>query len=263
MTGIALETRGLGLTLSGRPVLRGVELGLRRGEILGLLGPNGAGKTTLIRALAGQLRGTAPVLSEGADVARLGPEARARRIAYLPQARVVGWPVAVADLVALGRHPWLRLGQRMGPRDREICAAAMAVMDVAALAMRPATELSGGEQARVLAARAIAQDTPVLLADEPASGLDPAHQIGMMSALRRIAAEGRAVLVSLHDLSLAARWCDRLVVLDEGMIAADGRPEVVMQAALLERVFGIAARIERDECGLLVAPTGLAGMATR
>ncbi len=135
----------------------------------------------------------------------------------------------------------------------------MALMDIAGLAERPATELSGGEQARVLAARAVAQDTPVLLADEPVSGLDPAHQIAMMAALRRLATRGRAILVSLHDLTLAARWCDAIVMLREGAVAVAGTPDEVMTAEWLARVYGVTARIERDEGGLILAPTGLVG----
>jgi len=257
----ALSVTGLTLDLAGRTVLSEVSLSLAPGEVVGLLGANGAGKTTLIRALAGQIRGSAPVLLDGANVAALRPRQRARRLAYLPQERVIGWPVSVAELVALGRHPWLGFGQRPGPRDRELCQAAMEMMDVAGLADRRATELSGGEQARVLTARAIAQDAPVLLADEPASGLDPAHQITMMAALRRFASSGRTVLASVHDLGLAARWCDRLVMLEGGRVAADGPPETAMTAGNLRRVFGIAARIERDDCGLLVTPTGLAEAA--
>jgi iron complex transport system ATP-binding protein len=135
----------------------------------------------------------------------------------------------------------------------------MELLDVTGLADRPATDLSGGEQARVLMARAVAQDTPVLLADEPASGLDPAHQISMMAALRQLAGQGRTVLVSLHDLSLAARWCDRLVLMKHGLIAADGPPDEVMTNTTLRDVYGISARIGHDACGLWLAPLGLTG----
>ena len=169
----------------------------------------------------------------------------------------MSWPISVQAVVELGRLPWHGWRRAMSQADREKCVAAMQLLDVTDLAGRPATELSGGEQARVLMARAMAQDTPVLLADEPVSGLDPAHQISMMAALRHLAGQGRTVFVSLHDLSLAARWCDRLVLMKDGMIAADGTPDKVMTDTTLRDVYGISARIGRDDCGLWLAPLGL------
>jgi iron complex transport system ATP-binding protein len=139
----------------------------------------------------------------------------------------------------------------------------MAMMDVTDLAGRPATELSGGEQARVLAARAIAQDTPVLLADEPASGLDPAHQMTMMAGLRKLADKGRSLLVSLHDLTLAARWCDRILLMKEGRLAAEGTPADVLTPERLGEVFGIVAHIDHDAGGMILAPVALANREAR
>ncbi|MDN2581478.1 ABC transporter ATP-binding protein [Aquibium sp. ELW1220] len=258
-----LSARGLNVDLAGRAVLRGVDVDVRPGEVVGLLGPNGAGKSTLMRALAGQVAHAGTVRIGGRDGAALSPSERARLVAYLPQTRVIGWPVSVEKAVALGRLPWLGFGGRPGPRDVEICREAMAVMDVEGLAGRRATELSGGEQARVLAARAIAQDTPMLIADEPASGLDPAHQIAMMAALGTIARRRRAILVSLHDLTLAARWCDRVVVLRDGAVAADGDPADVLDAAMLAKIFGIRAHIAREDGRPVLAPVGLSGEAAR
>ena len=249
----------LEVTLSGRPVLKGIDLTLDPGEVVGLLGPNGAGKSTLIRALAGQLPMQGTVAVGDRPLIGLSVRERAKTIAYLPQDHTIGWPLSVERVVGLGRMPWQPFGRAPDDGDRSICAEAMAIMDVAHLARRPATELSGGEQARVLAARAVAQATAILLADEPASGLDPAHQMTMMMALRGLAARGRAILVSLHDLTLAARWCDRIVMLKEGAVAAEGPPDATMTAQNLRDVFSITARIDRDECGLVVAPVGLAG----
>jgi len=253
-----LSARSVSVSLSGRQVLEDVGLELREGEVAGLIGPNGSGKSTLMRALAGLLPAAGTIEIGGRAVAALPAAERARIVAHLPQARVIGWPLGVENLVQLGRHPWLGFGRGPGPRDREICREAMELMDVTHLAARIVTELSGGEQARVLAARAVAQDTPLLIADEPASGLDPAHQMTMMMALRELAARGRGVLVSLHDLGLAARWCDRVLVLDDGRIVAEGEPEAVLTAERLKQVFGIRAHIGRDADGLLLAPTGLA-----
>ena len=254
-----LVAKSLCVSLSGRKVLDAVDIHLAPGEVVGLIGPNGAGKSTLIRALAGQLPGTGTIDFGGRSVASLPRGEAARLIAYLPQQRIIGWPLSVADVVGLGRLPWLGFGRKPAPADVSICHEAMALTDVAHLAARRATELSGGEQARVLAARAIAQDTPVLLADEPVSGLDPAHQMAMMMAFRQLAGRGRAILVSLHDLTRATRWGDRIVVLAEGSVAAAGPPGEIVDAALLSSVFGITAHIDRDACGLVVAPVGLAG----
>ena len=134
---------------------------------------------------------------------------------------------------------------------------AMAMLDLEGLRQRPATALSGGEQARVLMARAVAQATPVLLADEPAAGLDPAHQIHLMMVLRQLAGQGRCVLVSLHDLALAGRWCDRLLVLKDGALVADGAPAAVLTAATIRAAFGVEAAFTAD--GAVLAPVALAG----
>ena len=252
-----LAVNDLTISLSGRPVLQGVGLSASPGEVVGLLGPNGAGKSTLMRALAGQVAATGAMHLGEHDLSRLPPTARARLMAYLPQSRTIGWRLTVRDLVGLGRLPWRGYGVRLRPHDEEAVSRALELMDIVDLADRPATELSGGEQARVLAARAVAQETPLLVADEPASGLDPAHQMLMMRALRGLAREGRAVLVSLHDLTLAARWCDRVVILKEGRVVAEGTPETVMTARNLAAIYGISAHIARDAGGLVVAPTSL------
>lgn len=252
-----LDVRNLEVTLSDRKVIHSISFAMQAGEVVGLLGPNGAGKSTLMRAIAGQLRVQGSMVLGEHDLRRLTPQSRAKLLAYLPQTRTIGWRMRVRDVVALGRLPWHAYGQHNSPRDAAVIDSALRLMDVDHLAQRLASELSGGEFARVLAARAVAQDTPFLLADEPASGLDPAHQIMMMTALRRLAAKGRMVLVSLHDLTLAARWCDRVLLLDEGRIAGDGTPEEMMQPDRLAEVFRIRAHIARDDEGLILAPTGL------
>jgi len=252
-----LTARNVSVSLSGRQVLKNIDLGLEAGEVTGLLGPNGAGKSTLMRALAGQLAYQGHVEIDGQAIAGMSDMDRAKITTWLPQQRVLSWPISVQAVVELGRLPWHGWRRAMSQLDRDKCATAMDLLDVTGLAGRPATELSGGEQARVLMARAVAQDTPVLVADEPASGLDPAHQISMMAALRRLAGQGRTVFVSLHDLSLAARWCDRLVLMKDGMIAADGPPGKVITDTTLRDVYGISAQIGQDECGLWLAPLGL------
>ncbi len=239
----------LGVRRDGRRLLDDVTLTIRAGELVGLIGPNGAGKTTLLRAAAGLLP------HDGhSSLSAMPARARGRAMAWLPQAREIAWPVDVTTLVALGRTPHLGAGQRATDADRAAVARALHRLDLDALRDRPATRLSGGEQARVLIARALAQETPLLMADEPVAGLDPAHQIAAMQTFQALAADGRAVLVSLHDLGLAARHCTRLVVLSRGRVVADGPPAAVLTEALVRDVFGITAWFQDTAQGPVFQP---------
>jgi iron complex transport system ATP-binding protein len=234
-----------------RPVVDQVSLRLAEGEFVGLIGPNGAGKTTLLRGALGLLP------SEGASsLAALPLRARAKAAAWLPQAREVAWPVTVEALVALGRTPHLG-ARRPAAADRAAVDRALARMELGSYRDRIATELSGGEQARVLIARALAQETPLLMADEPIAGLDPAAQIRTMEVFAKLAAEGHGVIASLHDLGLAARHCSRLLMLSRGRLVADGTPEQVLTEANLKEVFGLRAHVERTAEGLLVQALGV------
>jgi len=236
MTLLALEN--LDVALGERPVLSGVTLAIGPGEVVGLVGPNGAGKTTLMRAALGLI----PARGRS-SLAELAPADRAKAAAFLPQAREIAWPMSVERVVALGRLPHLPPGARPGGADAEAVDRALAAMGLSEARDRVATRLSGGEQARVLLARCLAQGAPLLLADEPVSGLDPAHQISTMVRFRALAAEGRGILASLHDLALAYRWCDRIVLLDAGRCIADGPPGTVLAPGNLRAVFGIEARL--------------------
>jgi iron complex transport system ATP-binding protein len=238
----ALTARGLDVRLGGRRVLGGVACDVAPGELVGLIGPNGAGKTTLLRALAGLLPPAAGTVAlAGTPLGRIPPHRLASRVAYLPQGGRPQWPVPVRELVLLGRTPH-RPGLR-GPRpaDRDAVARALAATGTTHLADRPATELSGGECARVLLARALAGEPAWLLADEPVGGLDPYHRLEVMTQLRASAQAGRAVAVVLHDLTLAARFCDRLVLLDRGRGVAAGPPAEVLTDARLRAVYRVEA----------------------
>ncbi len=251
-----LQVRDLHVALAKQTVIGGVSLSVEPGEIVGLIGPNGAGKTTLMKAAQGLLPRQSGIITLGGDeLEQLAPADRARRLAWLPQEREIAWPIAVGRLVGLGRLP--HHGSAKGGRqsNRRAVARAMQQANVAHLAGRPATALSGGERARVLLARALAQEAPLLLADEPAAGLDPGHQIDLMQTLRTLADAGNGVLVSMHDLGLAARWCNRLLLLERGQILADGPPAAVLTTTRIRTAYGVEAVIQADEAaGLTITP---------
>ena len=233
------------------PVVDGVSLQIAPGECVGLIGPNGAGKTTLMRAALGLMR------HEGrSSLTDLPARERARAAAWLPQAREIAWPVTVETLVALGRLPH---DSRAGDLRAGAVRRALDRMGLSAFAQRRATELSGGEQARVLIARALAQEAPLLMADEPIAGLDPAAQIATLRVFQDLAQEGHAVLVSLHDLTLAARHCTRLILLDRGRVAADGPPLEVLSEARLAEVFHLRGHMLETADGPLLQAIGVLG----
>lgn len=244
-----LRIRNLGVTLRKRRVLSNVSADVAQGELIGLIGPNGAGKTTLMRAVLGLLP------HEGhSSIAELSARDRGRHVAWMPQAREVAWPVSVETLVSLGRTPHLGAGQRASGADLAAVNLALERMELTAIRDRDATRLSGGEQARALIARALAQETPLLMTDEPIAGLDPAHQIATMTCFAALAAEGKSVIVSLHDLGLAARHCTRLIVLHDGGIVADGSPDTVLSADLMRDVFGVTAWFAKTPQGAVFQP---------
>lgn len=234
----------LTVRLGRRDVIGGISATLSPGALIGVIGPNGAGKSTLIRALLGLLspsRGS--VAMDLAPVSTLRRKVIARSVAYLPQGQTLHWPLTVERLIALGRLPHLAPMSRVRPEDLAIIEAAMARTDVAHLRSRSATELSGGERARVLLARALAVGAPGLIADEPLASLDPGHQIDVMELLAREAATGSLVITVLHDLTMAARYCDRLLLLDQGTLVADGPPLAVLTPDRLRSVYGISAEV--------------------
>lgn len=245
---MAIVAQGISVSLSGRCVLNAADVMLQPGEMLGIVGPNGAGKTTLLRVFAGLLKpDQGSVRYDGLSARELGRRALARRVAFLAQDGATAWSLCVEAVVGLGRLPHRPPFGGESEADRAAVANAMALCDVAAFADRTFGTLSGGEGRRVLLARALAVEAAYLLADEPLAGLDPGHQLETLQRLRSVAAEGAGVAVVLHDLSLAARFCDRLLLLDRGRRIADGAPGEVLGDQLLADVFGVAAlRGQRD-----------------
>jgi len=226
----------------GRPALEGLTAAFGAGAVTGLVGPNGAGKTTLLRAALGIIPASAGIVRilerPFGDWSR---EALARTIAYLPQGGDAHWPVSARRLVALGRLPHRAAFMALSGADLSAVDDALARCDAAEFAERRVDELSSGERARVLLARALATRAAILLADEPAAHLDPAHQLRLMELLREEAGQGAAVVVTLHDLALASRFCDTVMVLKDGRLAAEGAPHAALTATILNEAFGVEA----------------------
>jgi iron complex transport system ATP-binding protein len=237
-----LAAQGLNVTLAGRLVLRDVTLSLSPGHLVALVGPNGAGKTTLLRALAGLVSSRGVIDVGGAALSSLSLRQRARRFAYLPQGHLVHWPLPARDIVALGRYPHGATDPaRLTPKDAEAVQRAMRSTDVMAFSARRVTELSGGERSRVALARVLAVEAPVILADEPTSSLDPRHQIDVMKTLRQAADKGALVMVVTHDLGLAARFADTILVLSDGRLVSQGAPAQALSEQVMAEVFRISA----------------------
>ena len=254
---VTIACDGVRVRLGQRIVLDALSLSFAPGQLVGVIGPNGAGKSTLLRTLVGLVAlESGGVTIDGQLLADASRRDLARRIAYLPQGQTVHWPISVERLVSLGRLPHLAPMSRIAAPDAAAIDRAMERADVSQFRTRIATELSGGERARVMLARALAVEAQALLVDEPLAALDPGHQIDVMDLLRREAAAGALVIVVLHDLTTAARYCDRLVLLNDGRVIDDGAPVDVLTPDRLRSVYGITARIERGGGDVLVVPTG-------
>ncbi len=252
----ALELRDVAAGFEGRAVLHKVDLSLEPGEVLGLVGPNGAGKTTLVRVATRLVRAErGSVLVEGRPLESIPRSELARTIAVVPQETQIPFAFRALEVVLMGRAPHLGLLGFETARDLAIANAALERVGVAHLADRPLPLLSGGERQLVVVARALAQDAPIWLLDEPTAFLDLRHRLEVLELVREVTREGRSALVVSHDLGLASRFCDRLAVLAEGEIIAVGRPSQVLVPPVIRRAFGIDATIlEGPDGAPLVVP---------
>jgi iron complex transport system ATP-binding protein len=245
-----VEVAGVAFGYGRAPVFGDVSFAVGAGELVALCGPNGAGKSTLLRLLLGLHAPSAGrVTLAGEPIAALSRRQIARRAALLPQDAPADVPLSVREAVSLGRLPHLGRLQPETAADVDAVARALDATDTTALADRPITELSGGERHRVHLARALAQEAPLLLLDEPIAGLDIAHQLAAMDLLRATADAGRAVVVALHDLALASRRCDRILLLAAGGLRADAPPAEVLTRETLADVFGVRADVRLDSSG--------------
>lgn len=256
-----IKINALQLRRGTRIVLDSIDLEFQSGSITAVLGPNGAGKSTLLSCIAGLLN---PVQGEieldGAPLTSMPAMQRARRIAFLPQTPEIAWAVDVETLVSLGRIPFQ--GVTSDAEDRAAIARAMDRTQVAQWSDRTVTTLSGGERARVLLARILAGESDWILADEPFTGLDPSHQFEAAELLRSIADQGGGVVLTIHDLTLAARIADRVVILDGGRIVADGAPQAALTPKILHEVYAIDAHWLTDPSGKTPPMIAINGRST-
>ncbi len=247
---LVLSADALVVKAGGATLLDSVGVQLHAGEVLGIVGPNGAGKSTLLKVLAGvQAADAGTVLLEGKPLAAIPASARARTLAWLEQRPFVQWPLTVAQVVGLGRLPH---GDLDTTAARHAIAAALAATDTLTLQARTFHTLSEGEKMRVHLARALAGAPRIVLADEPTAALDPWHQLQVLELLRAEAARGTGVMLVLHDLGLAARFCDRLLLLDRGRALACGSPRDVLTTSALASIWRIDARFDSDTLSLVI-----------
>ncbi|MHA6297196.1 ABC transporter ATP-binding protein [Devosia sp. CAU 1758] len=244
---MTLAVTRLSVTKSGKPILSGVGFTAPLGSITGLIGPNGAGKSTLLTALLGLTPATGTAHFDNRDLPAMPRRDRARLVAFVEQSASTEERLSVRDVVALGRIPFEAAWQSgPSPEDDAIIGNALADTEMTAFSARRFDTLSGGEQQRVHLARALAQQPRLLLLDEPTSHLDIRAQLQLLALLRRKADAGMTILIALHDLNLAARFCDHMVVLSEGRRVAEGAPSDILTPALLEAVYGVHARLVPD-----------------
>ncbi len=257
-----IELAGVSVALGGRTVVADVELRVRRGGWTTLVGPNGAGKTTLLRALAGAVGRAGAVTVDGSDPRALTPPRRARALAVVWQSPLLPADMTVAEYVLLGRVAHLGMLGRAGPADAAAAAAAVARLDLEALADRRLGALSGGERQRAAIARALAQEAPVLVLDEPTTALDLGRQQEVLELVDELRAErGLTVVGAMHDLTLAGQYADRIALLDGGRLVAEGRPAEVLTQELIARHYGARVKVVAASGAPAVLPVRVEAVA--
>lgn len=255
-----LKAQNLSVVRDKTSIVDSVNVQLSPGEFVGLIGPNGAGKSSLLRVLAGLSHADSGCVNISTDkhqnlaLQQLPNRERAQLLAYLPQQEAPAWPLQVEHLVGLGRAPWHTPMSGKSERDAQAIERALQITELTPLRHRIVTTLSGGELQRSLLARVFAGEPEIILADEPIAALDPYHQLHMMELLAEHAQAGGAVLAALHDLSLAARFCSRLVLIHHGKIIADGQPIHVLTTENLQQVYGISAYVDCRDDGVVIIP---------
>ncbi|MCP5382266.1 MAG: ABC transporter ATP-binding protein [Kordiimonadaceae bacterium] len=250
-----LSIRNLDVSLEGQKILSDVSFDISSGRLVGLIGPNGAGKSILLKSILGVIdKNAGEITLDGRDISYWPLKHRARKISYAAQGAPVHWPLTVGHLVSLGRIPHLSPWQSTTHEDQILTLEAMKKTNVEHLSMRITTSLSGGERARVMLARAIVTEAEFLLADEPIESLDPYHQIQILNILKELTKNGHGVLLIIHDLNFAQKYCDELILLDKGKIVASGKPSDVLSDKNLQKTYKIKARrFDKDGDNFIIA----------
>ncbi len=240
-----LECLDISFHFSRQKVIENISLRFGKGQLVGLIGPNGAGKSSLLKLLMGLLEPSqGNVLLESHPLSHYSRRNIAQKISLVPQDVSIGYAFTVREIVAMGRNPHLGAFQLESEKDRDLINDALAKTDLQGMADRRVDQLSGGERQRVFIARALAQEAPIVLMDEPTASLDLCHALDIMMLARRLAEEGRLVIVAIHNLEMASRFCHRLTLLSKGQVVADGSPLEVITEENLRRYFSIEARID-------------------
>ena len=243
----AISAQNLAYEVGGKMLLGGVDLQADRGQLVGLIGPNGAGKTTLLRTISGILRySQGSVRLEGSDLMSLSPRGVAAAIALVPQIAPYTYGFTSIELVLMGRYPHLGRFEIEGREDDRIARDAMRLTETEQFAGRTLDTLSGGERQRVFVARALAQQPRILLMDEPTANLDVLHQLKVFDLVRRLVGDGLTAVAAIHDLNMAARYCDKLVLLSGGRVLAEGSPDEVLTPETIESAFGVKSAVYQD-----------------
>ncbi|WP_044283264.1 ABC transporter ATP-binding protein [Candidatus Endolissoclinum faulkneri] len=255
---LILEARGISLYNGNKGLLEVITISVKAGEMIGLLGPNGSGKSTLLKILACLSEPSeGDVLLNGKPIIRLNRKSIARTIGYLPQGANSTWPISAREIVMLGRIPFLSSLSKISEVDHSAVNNAMLATDTTHLSKREVTKLSCGERMRIMIARVLAGDPSLLLLDEPVTGLDPRHQLEAMILLKQLALTGRSSLMVLHDITLAARFCDRIYVLNNGRIISEGFPSEALNIEIMASVFGVETRRIEEGNEVLIIPWSL------
>jgi iron complex transport system ATP-binding protein len=257
-----VEAAGLVWCAGPKRIIDWIDLSVERGELVGIIGPNGSGKTSLLRLLSGGLRPTSgEVLLLGRPLAKMSTRERARLVASMSQESFFAPAFTVMEVLLMGRYPYLGRFNKESPQDRQKALDSLAAVGLCGLEERIMGELSGGERQLVLFAKTLVQDTDILLLDEPSSSLDIGHQDRIFSMTQQMVRSGRTAIVSVHNLSVAAEYCTRLVLLDKGAIAASGAPETVLQPELLDRVYSVRTLISANSATGSLTVTVVPGRA--
>lgn len=257
---MTLEARDIHVTIKDNVILKGASLTVPKGKLIGLIGPNGAGKSTLLRAILGLLdiqSGTISLDSE--EMSDWTLKERAKKISYAAQGAPVHWPLDVEHIISLGRIPHLDPWQKISDTDKDLIHQAMIKTDTLHLSDRLVTTLSGGERACVMLARAIVSEADYLCADEPIASLDPYHQLQVMDILKGLAKDGHGVLIVLHDLTLAQRYCDELILLNQGEVLSNGPVAQVLTEENLEKAYHIKASSWQENGDSFLSPWKISG----